>query len=226
MPAFDVFDVFDAPLTNAEVQAGALPGESWKQARDRLESERRVDQWPVLVVDDPRPAYLRSLDTRPRRMPTSQSFAVWQAEREAEKNLTPRERFNRRHPDLYWPTYAELVAEFSAVERDWKACAECLPDWRDRALRYWVHTAYDQRLTVCSYVRDGTWSRVSDGSLFSGARHWRIACDDAPGSRVVTRAECYALARLSRLHKLPPFEDVPDEHDVWPWHIHRKGISK
>lgn len=206
------------PLTDAQVRAGALPGESWKAARERLEAEQCQSTWPELRVDDSRPDYLRPLPARPCKWLTAQRFAELQAQWKAERDLTPRERFNRRFPDQYWPTYAERAAKFPASELDWVPCAASLPDWRDTITRYWVHTAYDQRLTVCRYEGNGMWSRGSDGSLLSGARHWRIALDDAPATRLATREECYALARLSRLHKLPPFEDAYD--DGWPWHIH------
>lgn len=206
------------PLTDAQVRAGAFPGESWKAARERLEVEQRHGKRPVPKVDEKRPDYLQARPARPCKCLTAQRFVELQAQWQTEKNLTPRERFNLRNPDQYWPTYAELVAQLPTSELDWVPCAASLPDWRDTALRYWVHTANDQRLTICRYEGVGMWSRVSDGSLLSGARHWRIALDDGPATRIATREECYALGRLSRLHKLPPFEDAYD--DVWPWHIH------
>lgn len=219
------------PLTEAQVQAGAWPGESWDAARERLEAERVPAgwEWPDLAAFDRRPEYLRRLEVRPERGTASKSLALWQAEQRATQHLTPRERFLQRNPGAYWPAYAEWVAELPAAERAWVACAERLPNVRETALRYWVHTPLDQRLTCCRYVGDGMWSRVGDGSLLSGARHWQIALQDTPGSRSVTRAECYALARLSRLYKLPPFDDVYDELSAWLWPLHRlnsqpKGI--
>ncbi len=207
------------PLTDAQVRAGALPGESWKAARERLEVEQRHGKRPVPKVDEKRPDYLQTRPARPCKWLNAQRFAELQAQWQTEKNLTPRERFNLRNPDQYWPTYAEKVDQLPASELEWVSCAERLPDWRDTGMRYWVHTAYDQRLTICRYEGGRMWSRVSDGSFLSGARHWRIALNDAPATRIATREECYALARLSRLHKLPPFEREYGEHEAWPWHI-------
>lgn len=209
------------PLTDAQVQAGALPGESWEAARDRLESERVPAglEWPELADEDRRPEYLRRLEARPCRVLMAQRFAELQAEQEATRHLSPRERFNRR-AGVYWPAYAEWVSTLPASARVWAACAERLPDVRDTAYFYWVHTPGDQRATVCRYAGDGMWSRVSDGTLLSGARHWCVSLQDAPGTRSLTRSECYALARLSRLHKLPPFDDVYDEQGAWLWSLH------
>lgn len=198
------------PLTDDEVRVGARPGESWEQARYRLqglskaETAAGLSQW----WHDRRPEYLQPRASLPRGLRDPAQLAAQLADWQAYHRLSSRERFNMRNPGARWPTYAEVLASpFADAPRNWLACAERLPQTPNTALRYLVHTAYDQRMTLVRYAGEGRWSRVSDGSFISGARHWRAALEheQGQGERSATRDECYLLARLSRLYGRSPF---------------------
>jgi hypothetical protein len=204
-----VFDDWQ-PLTDAEVRAGARPGESWSQARRRLEGLSKAETAAGLSQwwHDRRPEYLQPRASLPRGLRDPAQLAAQLADWQAYHRLSSRERFNLRNPGVRWPTYDELLASpLADAPRDWVACAERLPQTHNTALRYLVHTAHDQRVTLVRYAGNGMWSRVSDGTFISRARHWRVALEheQAQGERSATRDECYLLARLSRLHGRCPF---------------------
>lgn len=75
------------PLTDAQVRAGALPGESWKAARERLEVEQRHGKRPVPKMDEKRPDYLQARPARPCKWLTAQRFVELQAQWQTEKIL-------------------------------------------------------------------------------------------------------------------------------------------
>ena len=86
------------PLTDAQVQAGARPGESWEAARCRLEEARQVgtDTGGIIVSD--RSPYA-SLTIRPEQLDAVKSY----------QQLSSREQFE------HWGFCPERLA---AIERD------------------------------------------------------------------------------------------------------------
>lgn len=181
-----------ADLTDAQVQAGARPGESWEEARNRL----YLELFPVCSPSGApgskqRPAYL---DPPLAGVRPDQLEALW-----AFQNLSKAEQLLAhgavRHtvPLQDSPQWADLVA----VGRAWNACTARLPHQDKRgSLFYLVAVVYDESwLTCCRYTPLG-WARACDGSLISGAAHWRIAFEHEQISREATTDEIRTLRAL------------------------------
>ena len=181
----------DLPLlTDAEVQAHALPGESWHEARERLYCESITPVPSNASMRTKRPEYLshRSPGVRLDQLDALRAFQA----------LSPAEQVrahggHRGASDLLeCPSLAAIVA----LGLEWTACTARLPFEDTRArLRYLVSVDYDHWLTCCRYTSWG-WARVSDTSLVSGVTHWRVAQDQERVSRVATRAEVRTLREL------------------------------
>lgn len=178
------------PLTDAQVQAGALPGETWDEARFRLESAncfpgetcndsaaelltRRSAGYPAQVI---RPDQLEALRVFQQLSPRAQ-FEHWL---QAQGRAWPIESV------LKCPSLADLVA----MGKCWVACEKRLPHEDNRGrLRYLVYVPdFKGWLHCCRYVGEG-WECVSDGSLLSGVTHWRIAFEGEQVGREASWAE-------------------------------------
>ncbi|MGO4801054.1 hypothetical protein ACEN2T_17390 [Pseudomonas sp. W22_MBD1_FP4] len=184
-------------LTEAQVQAAALPGESWEEARDRLLLEQLGQGEPSRSCVTMRPGYLQP------PLKTNANCAQMDALR-AFQQLSRREQFDywltiqgRSRPAdiLECPSLASLVA----IGMEWNDCTARVPheDKRGR-LYYLVGVDYDTWLTCCRYTGWG-WERKSDRSLISGVSHWRIAREDEQLSREATADEILTIRALLRL---------------------------
>ena len=154
------------PLTDAQVQAGARPGESWDEARDRLECGSLVaaphsarcsrSQLPVLRVDQ-----LDALCAFQQLSPRAQ-LEHWGLTR-------PREDMRD------CPSLVELVTS----AQGWAACVERLPpEDRYGRLRYMVYApGFGGWLFGCSYVGE-QWLCNRLELMIGGVSHWRLASPD------------------------------------------------
>ncbi|WP_421556748.1 hypothetical protein [Pseudomonas kitaguniensis] len=181
-------------LTDAQVQAGARPGESWEQARDRLYQEVDNDaDWRTIhsVLDESEIAIgIRSADAaRAEQWQYDMVFRLLSPRAQFDQWLQVQGRTRPSEPPLECPSFESLIAEGFV----WHACATRLPheDGRGR-LRYLVSVDYDSWLTLCRYVPMG-WECISDSSLISGVTNWRIASPDEQGSREATVDELRTL---------------------------------
>lgn len=165
------------PLTDEQVQAGARPGESWEQARLRMECGRDSDSGNLSQLSG-------AVKLPAREMPVScvdedEFDVLW-----AFEQLTPRERYEYRleaegrsiqdESILECPSLASLVKD----AQGWMACCERLPheDVYGR-LRYIVYSpGYGGWLHRCSYD-SGQWPCESLGLSIGGVTHWRLAND-------------------------------------------------
>lgn len=100
------------PLTDAQIAALARPGESWEQARIRLEHG---------AVRAP----IRTHSSLPRLGP-EQMEMLWQ-HHQSQQGLSSRERFEKQLQDQgrRWPTEAEQRA---AAEVEWRVPQEPIDD--------------------------------------------------------------------------------------------------
>ena len=158
------------PLTDDAVRAGARPGESWEQDRERLQGLDKAEaaagysQW----WHDRHPR-----DSRPRAL-LSRDLPAWPLV--APQTSALRDRAAREMGP--WPHPAPLVR---ALGPGWKACAEVLP-WEDtrRAVRYVVYCpAYGGELFVCRFQLFSParwWCEQMDMGI-AGVTHWRLAED-------------------------------------------------
>lgn len=193
------FDLLFTPLTDAQVQAGARPGESWEQARDRLEcaryaspnaSEPAQGEWSIPFAPVSRQAVVSSLSVdviepsgqQYRQRPSASK--LFDLALEARGQRRPTETEIRSSPHL-----ADLVQ----VARTWISCAVRLPhEDRYAVLYYMVFTSYcDGWLHCCRFV-DGQWQCAAGGSIGS-VTHWKLAVEGERASRYATRAELHAL---------------------------------
>lgn len=181
------------PITDAQVRAGARPGESWEEARLRLEIER---DGPPSVPDNDFAAddeMGSQFDSRPA--PCDDEFDLL----EAFARLSPeeqRQQWGRPALPAEIPRNCPTLATLVAAGKEWNACATRMPHEDNHgALRYMVSIPDVEWLTYCRHEL-GEWVRDSDGSLVGGVAYWRLARNSEKSSRTPTAVDLRKIRAL------------------------------
>lgn len=203
-----IWDVFPQ-LTDEQIIAGAWPGESWEEARSRLESNQCTAG--QTEADGSESTAGGDSQQTQYKVPNLSRITDQYDQMLAFQNLSPRAKFDhwleasgRTRPDpdevLSCPSLSDLVA----VGMDWTHCLARMPDEDTLGRLYYLVWGPESAdwLTLCR-ARNG-WMVDSDGSLMTGVSIWRIARGHERFSRNTSPAERRLLKRLNDRHMATP----------------------